>query len=992
MPAGAQTLPPLLREAGITRREADVLEALGDHLPNNEIAARLSISVRTVESHVSALLAKLHVTDRNALGAIARRVVVGPASSGRLPLSLLELAERGVFVGRHDELGLLRERWAEATTGRRRVVVIQGEAGIGKSRLVAELAVAADRGGALVLLGHCDEEAFVAYQPVVEALTALVESQPAEVLAGMVRGTGAELVRLLPGLARFAARTPAEASGSADMLRYSLFEAVANFVAAACQDGPVLLVLEDLHWADQPTLQLVKHMVRRADRTRLFVLGTIRGTRLDGHLLMFADDLRREHGAGLMQLRGLGVDDIVAMAAATPGPFADLEPGERTRLATRLHRETSGNPFFVAEVLRHRPASPNVGVVPAAVDVPDTVRDAIVRRVEGLADLTRHVLSVAAVAGRRFRIDIVTRVAELSPDRIVTPLEEAQACGILDEATDHPGWLEFSHALVREILERELSTARRRRLHRLLGETLQAGDASGHAAELAYHFHAAATPHDYERAVSYAIAAAEQATAKLAYERAAELYAKALEALALAPSSDRAQQFELLLLKAGAYRRGGLHDQARRSAVSALEIARQLADPERLADAALAVGDSAAVWSPGGELVEILESALQQLDQRDLKRRARLLARLAQAEYYSAPTGRRENLSQEAVAVARAAGDDATLASVLSARHIALWGPTDTHERLSVADEIVAIAERRGDRELAVQGHAWRLVDLLELGRVAAADHAITAHARLARDLGQPLHIRDSALWAATRALLDGRFDDADRETQRALSLGKRAHDPHAEMFWWAQRYWLVLEQDASTRDIADLLDASLELAERYRHVPAWRGKIALLHARLGDRDAAAAVSSQLSAERLAALPRDAVWLGGLYYLAEVAAFLSNREQAATLYELLRPFSDRIVVIDRALVCLGSVSRVLGLLAGVLADRPAAVAHLRHALARHEAMGARPLTARTRIELAHQLRHDHNATAEVAEHVTLARGAATELGMTRLLAQISELD
>jgi DNA-binding CsgD family transcriptional regulator len=992
MPARAQALPPPLRQAGVTRREADVLEALGDHLPNSEIAARLCISVRTVESHVSALLAKLHAADRNALGTIARSVVVGPAASARLPLSLLELTQRGVFVGRHDELGLLRERWMEATTGRRRVVLVLGEAGIGKSRLVAEIALAADRAGALVLLGHCDQEAFVAYQPVVEALTALVDSLPAEVLAGLVRGVGAELVRLLPGLAPFMARTPAEASGSADALRYRLFEAVAGLIAAACRDGPVLLAFEDLHWADQPTLQLIRHVVRRADRTRLLVLGTIRGTRLDGKPLTFVDDLRREHGVKVIPLRGLGVDEIVALTAATPGPFADLERGERRQLATRLHRETSGNPFFVSEVLRHLATGPNVDVSPAAVEVPETVRDAIVRRVEGLADLTRHVLSVAAVAGRRFRVDVVASVAELSADRIVTPLEEAQACGILDEATDRPGWLEFSHVLVREILERELSTARRRRLHRLLGETLQAEDASGHAAELAHHFLAAATPHDYERAVSYAVAAAEQATAKLAHERAAELYAKALEALTLSPSDDRTRQFELLLLQAGAYRRGGLHDQARHSASSALKIARQLTDPERLADAALAVGDSAAVWSPDTELVEILEGALHLLDQRDLKRRARLLARLAQAEYYAAPTGHRENLSQEAVAVARAAGHDATLASVLSARHVALWGPTDPLERLSLADEIVTVAERLGDRELAVHGHAWRLVDLLELGRVTAADHAISAHARLARELGQPLHIRDSALWAATRALLDGRFEDAERESQRALSLGKRAHDPHAEMFWWAQRYWLVLEQDASTRDITDLLDVSLELAQRYHHVPAWRGKIALLHARLGHRDAAAAASSQLSAERLAGLPRDAVWLGGLYYLAEVAAFLSDRPQAATLYELLRPFSDRVVVIDRALVCLGSVSRVLGLLAGVLADRSTAVAHLRNSLASHEAMGARPLTARNRVELARLLRDDNTAAAEVAEQVTQARVTATELGMARLLAQISELD
>lgn len=528
------------------------------------------------------------------------------------------------------------------------------------------------------------------------------------------------------------------------------------------------------------------------------------------------------------------------------------------------------------------------------------------RRIGTLTDVTCRVLSVAAVAGRRFRVDLVAQATQLSAERTAAALEQAQAGGLVDEASERAGWMEFTHALVRETLEQELTAARRMQLHRLIGEILEAEDAAGHAAELAHHFHASATPTDHGRAITYAVAAADEATRMLAHERAAQLYGNALEALALAPSIDPARQVELLLLQAAAYRRGGLHEHARQAAMDALGVARRSGEPAWVADAALAAAEAAPVWAADSQLVDALDEALGSIAADDLRRRARLLARLAQAGYYSASPARRRELTQQALLAARSAGDDATLAAVLSARHVALWEPADAQERLAVANEIVAMSERLGDAELALQGYAWRLVDLLELGDVASADDAISAHARFARGLGQPLHIRDSALWAATRALLDGRFADAERESQRALDLGRRAHDPHADMFWWVQRYWLVLDQDASERAIADLLAVYLELADQYAHVPAWRAKIALLHARLGDHRAAEAVSSTLSAERFAKLPRDAVWIGGLYYLAEVAAFLANRAQAAALYEFLLPFADRIVVIDRALVCLGS--------------------------------------------------------------------------------------
>jgi DNA-binding CsgD family transcriptional regulator len=993
MSSGSGTLPPRLRQAGVTRRQAEVLGAVADRLSNGEIAAQLSISVRTVESHVSSLLAKLQAADRRELATIARTVVVGPTSSARMPLSLLELTERSAFVGRHEELALLRARWEEATSGRRRVVLLLGEAGIGKSRLAAETALVADHGGALVLVGHCDREALVAYQPFVEAMTGLLELLPDAVAASALRRGGKELARLLPGLAASASHGAIEDAGSPEAARYRLYEAVAGLVTSAAHDTPVMLALEDLHWADPPTLQLLTHLVRRADRSRLLVLGTVRTVRPEGAVLGLLGDLRREHDADVVWLQGLDAAEIEALVTVDPGGMTDQPSDVRRRLAEQLHAETEGNPFFVRELLRYRaPATPRrSGGEAVRRGVPATVRDVIVRRVETLDAATRQVMSVAAIVGRRFRLDLVAQASDISPDRFLGALEDAQACGLLSEAADHPAWLDFSHALVRETLENELSPERRRRLHRRVAELLETEDRDGHVAELARHFHAAATPADYEEAVHYACAAAEQATSKLAYERSAELYGQALDALALASTVDLARRFEVLLARAVSYRRAGLLELARQAATDAAEMARQLGDPERIADAALAVGDAAPVWSTDPQLVALLERALDKIDERDQRRGARLLARLAQAAYYSAPTDRRRGLTKQALALAHAARDDTTLASVLAAQHVALWGPADVEERLAIAGELVAVAERLGDQELALQGHAWRLVDLLEIGDVAAADIAISTHARLARDLGQPLHVRDSALWAATRALLDGRFDDAARESQRALALGRRAGDPHAEMFWWAQRYWLVLEQDASTGDMRVLLETYQVQAARYPHVPAWQAKIALLHARLGDQQAAAALAAQLSAERFAELPRDAVWVAGLYYLAEVTAFLGDHTQAGPLYELLLPFAARLVVVDRALLCLGSISRVLGLLAALLADRTKATQHLRDALAKHEGMGARPLAARTQLDLARLLRDD-TATTEAAEHLASARATATELGMSRLLKQICALE
>lgn len=1005
MPRRSDALPPVLRDAGVTPREAEVLDALAGRRSNAEIARHLSISVRTVESHVSSLLAKLHAEDRSALGALARGTVVGPAASGRLPLALLELAERGPFVGRHAEVARLRAAWEEAATGRARTVVVTGQVGVGKSRLVAECAVVVDRAGGAVLLGRCEEEPLVDYQPFIEALAALWPRIPPAARREAHRRLAPELSPLLPPVDPDPWRPPTLASRPTDRLadpraapspptdpqaaRYRLFEAVTRLLVAASREAPILLVVEDLQWADAPTRKLLRHVALRADRSRLLVVATVRAVELSGPVLDLVEAVRRGVGCDVVALEGLSDADTLALVRADHAVARVHDDDGVRRLAARLRRETDGNPLFLTELLRELADDPAPGT--GTLTIPPTVRDVVVRGLARLGDATRDVLTAAAVIGRTFRSDLLPAATGRTAEAVEHALDQATRAGLLTPLTDRPGHLAFVHALVRSVVEDEAPPARRAGLHRRVGEALEAEDATAHVAELARHFLAAATPADNQRAVAYAEAAARRSLAALAYERAADLYERALPALDLAPRPDPARRCDLLLAHASAARRGGLHGPATESARQAVGAARDLGDPLRLADAALETAAAAPVWTADPGLAALLRDAAAGLDGDHPDRRARLLARQAQAEYYTAPRERRRDLGAAAIRIARTARDDATLAAVLSARHAALWGPSDAEDRLAAADEIVAVADRLGDPELALQGHAWRLIDLLELGDVAGADLAIVAHARLARSLRQPLAIRDAALWAAMRALFDGRFEDAEREIERALALSRRAHDPDGDLYRWVQRYWLRFERDASEDDLHRLVAAYEELAGRYPHVPAWRAKIALLHARLGDRPAAQAVFRELGGERFSRLPRDAVWLAGLTYLAEVIAFLRDRDQAAIVHDALAPFAERFVVVDRALLCLGAVSRPLGLLADVLDDVEGAVAHLTDAVARLDRVGARPLAARTRVDLAELLTRRTGRSAATRALLDVAGPAAVELGMARLAERVAAL-
>lgn len=922
-------MPAVLRDAGVTRREAQVLEELGARASNAEIAEKLYVSVRTVESHVSSLLRKLGAADRFELWELARRLA--GRGAGELPLPLVELAGRGPFVGRDREVARLHEAFV-ASQEQRRLVLVAGEAGIGKSRLVAEVSARLHNEGAAVLFGRCDEEALAPCQPFVEAVDPLIDHAP-DAVVERVRPT---LSSLLPRLGEGAGAP--EPPADPEVARFRLFEAFDTLLSAA--PSPTVLVVEDVHWADAPTLLLLRHLLRRADRSAMLVVATARqeglapGRDLAAELAL----LEAREPLNEVALSGLGTDDVRKLFGGRPGA---------EELAAAACRRTGGNPFLLHEILRHLDELPGHGGLDDSV--PERVRDSVKRRVAALGAEVDEMLSAGAVMGEAFHFGVTARVMDARPEELLGALDHAVAAGLVVEDRGRPDWYRFAHALVRDALEQALTSSRMARLHLRIAEELEGAEWIAPVAEVAHHHHAALPAGDAARALSTAGRAAQEAMDVLAYERAADFHTMALDAVE-AGGGDDSDRLDTLLARGDARLRAGSKESARADLLAAAALAEHIGDMRARARAALGVGETADIWGDDPELVRVLEAALVALKTDDVALRSRVRARLAQALYYSGPPDRRDQLSKVAVEEARASGEPEALAWVLSARHAALWGPTDLDARIEAAEEIGRLAAELDDDELAVLGLGWLAVDRLERGDRAAFDAAVSRHAELAGSLRRPLHLRDAEMWAVTRALLDGRLDDAEEGVERMRDLSEAVHDPHAETVSWVGRFWLAYErEDPATLD--ELAELWVALAARYPHVPAWRAALALLHARRGDAPKAREQFEPLAADDFAGVPRDVVYVNTLTFLAETCHFLGDAARARVLLTLLGPFSGRFALVDRAMYCKGSVDRYLGLLAATAGDEVAAERHLRAALSQHEEAHARLLAARTRREL-----------------------------------------
>jgi tetratricopeptide (TPR) repeat protein len=479
--------------------------------------------------------------------------------------------------------------------------------------------------------------------------------------------------------------------------------------------------------------------------------------------------------------------------------------------------------------------------------------------------------------------------------------------------------------------------------------------------------------------------------AGLAYEQAAAWYGMALDALVSEPSSGLDRRADLLLARGDAWRRSGDVEAARRAYLAAADIARCLDDASTLARAALGVGESAAVWGLDEQLVGLLEETLAVVGDRDPVLRGQLLARLAQALYYSEPE-RRLELSGQAVDEARRAGQPAALAAVLCARRVTLSGPDDLTGRLEAATEAVRLAELAGEADLAARGYAWIMIDRLEAGDGVGAWQAMAAHRQLAEDLRQPMHLRDAAVFRTMKALLEGRFADAKREAADARTVGERAGDADPEMTYMAHRVGAAYDE----HDIRTLARAAEMFAERARAfpwVPGYPSAVAWMYASIGRKKEARSALEQLTPGSIRELPRDAVWLVNMTNLVRACAALGDVQRATVLYDLLGPYDGRVVVVDRGWVCFGTTSHHLGVLAALLGHLDAAEGYFQSALALEEGLGARPQLTRSWLEYARVLfRRDASSDAErVGVFAAQAASEGEALGMRRIVADAHAL-
>jgi DNA-binding SARP family transcriptional activator len=916
-----------------------------------------------------------------------------PAPAALLPLPVPLARQDSFFVRPEPDMTRLEAAWAAARSGRRQLVLLAGEPGIGKTRRSAEIARTAHDAGAAVLYGRCEDGMGVPYQPFVEALGTYLRQAPAPVVGRL----GGELVRLVPELSGRFPDLPPPLSADPETERYRLFDAVAAWLAAVAEDAPTVLVVEDLHWATPPTLALLGHLVHSGEPGRLLLVANYRDTPLDvsPELADAVADLLRQPDVDRLGLHGLDRSAVAEYVEAQAGH--DLDAGGHD-LAGVLHTETAGNPFFLNQVLRHLSETGALvrrdgrwSVTSDEFDVPDSVRDVIAQRLARLPDETGEVLAFGAVVGDHFDLALLAEAAGRPHLSVLRALDPALSARLLRQADGPAAGYRFVHALVRHTIEDALPAARRMELHRSIGAALAALAGPSwpeHAADLARHWLAAippgaATPGESRRVLDYAEEAARRATTSLAYEEAAAQLARARPYADLLDDPVRRARFLVALGETQFNAGDGSH---RQTLLDAGRLALQLGDGALAARAALA-NNRGTLYSGATmidtERVAALEAALGATGLDPLVR-TRLQANLGLELSWDPDPQRRRALSGEALASARALGEPATLAHVLLVRDYSIAAPDNLDERLANTAELLRLAETLGDPVVKSRALHLRFRAAIELADIGEAERCLSVNEGLVRGLGQPGLAWPLLLQRAGLTILRGDLAAGSAQVRAAYEQGVATGQPDAAIITWAQQLVVDFERGEVTEN-----EMARQLGERAPMARAAQGVIRL---ELGRRDDAREIFHELADSTFSA-PFDFIWIRFIADCATLCAGLRETEAASTLHSRLEPFADRLVTIAWGSVVTGSVSHYLALLDTTVKRFDEAEAHFDSAAKTHERIGAATWLARTRLEWARMLleRRRQGDVERARELLGPALTTAAELGASGIERQAAQL-
>jgi len=770
-------------------------------------------------------------------------------------------------------------------------------------------------------------------------------------------------------------------------------------LAAMAATAPVVLVLDDLHWADKPTVLLLRHLVATLDRAEVLVVGTYRDSDLTAvhPLTEGLAALRRESHVERIAVGGLDDNGVVALLEGLAGH----EMGDDgIELAHAVRRETGGNPFFTAEVLRHLVDTDAIrqedGRWVGAVDLsqiglPESVREVVGQRVRGLGDDVQQVLMLASVMGRDFDLGLLARVAELDEGAVLDALEAAASAAVVAEVDGRSERFTFTHALFQHTLYEELSASRRARTHRRVGELLEAdcGDDPGdRIGELAHHWIAATTPAEAGKAAGYARRAGDRALGALAPDEAIRWFRQAAELLDAEPPGDPLARLDVLIGLGDAQRQAGDPDY-RETLLDAAADATQLDDPDRLVAAALA-NQRGTVSGAGGvdpERIAMLEQALATVDNGDSPARARLLAALAAELPYSEDLPRVRALAADAESMARRLGDDATLLGVLNLTFLPLWVPDGLARTVTASQEALTLAGRVGDpvaRFWAAQRRVSAMSSTADRGGIDAALELATS---LAQEIGQPFLTWQVMYVQCPHVLLTGDAEEAERLASEALQIGSDSGQPDALALFGANLAGIRMHQGR----LEEILPLIAQAAADNPGLPAFQACYAAMLCECGRLDEARPLLEAARGADFHHAAYDPVWLITTTLWADTAAWLEDTSAAGILYERLSPFEAQGAVAGATFV--GTVGVYLARLATVLGRHDDALRLFEQADAQLRALRAPLWQARNQVEWARLLSTQGTETdlRHARELLTEATATAATYGCAGIERRANEL-